>query len=86
MFHLEITEVVLVDCNIFNNDYQQNSKVLHSYVPNKSFGQSLDISPKSVIFLKTFKIFKIHIEVRLTDKNLELLEIEDKINITVVIN
>ena len=36
--HLEITEVVLVHCNIFNNDYQQNSRVLYTFVPNKSFG------------------------------------------------
>ena len=44
--HLEITEVVLVHCNIVNNDYQQDSRVLYTFVPNKSFGQLLDISPK----------------------------------------
>ena len=42
--HLEITEVVLVHCNVVNNAYQQNSKVLYTFVPNKSFGQLLDIS------------------------------------------
>ena len=52
--HLEITEVVLIHCNIVNNDYQQDSRVLHTFVPNKSFGQLLDISPKKFIFLKTF--------------------------------
>ena len=36
--HLEITEVVLVHCNIINNDYQQDSRVLYTFVPNKSFG------------------------------------------------
>ena len=46
--NLEITEVVLVHCNIVNNNYQRN--VLHTIVPNKSFGQLLDISPKSFIF------------------------------------
>ena len=46
--HLEITEVVLVQSNIGNIDYQQNSRVL--YIPNKSFGQLLDISPKNFIF------------------------------------
>ena len=35
--HLEITEVVLVHCNIINSDYQQDSGVLHTFVPNKSF-------------------------------------------------
>ena len=43
--HLEITEVVLVHCNIFNNDYQQDSGVLYTFIPNKSFGQLQDISP-----------------------------------------
>ena len=54
MPHLEINEVILVHCNIVNNDYQQDSRVLYTFVPNKSFGQLLDISPKNVIFLKTF--------------------------------
>ena len=52
--HLEITEAVLVHCNTINNNYQQDSRVLHTFVPNKSFGQLLDISPKNFIFLKTF--------------------------------
>ena len=42
--HLEITEVVLVYCNTANNNHQQDSRVLHEFVPNKSFGQLLDIS------------------------------------------
>ena len=54
VLHLEITEVILVHCNIVNNDYQQNSRVLYTFVPNKSFGQLLDISAKNFIFLKTF--------------------------------
>ena len=52
--HLEITEVVLVHCNIVNNDYQHNTRFLHTFATNKSFGQSLDISPQNFIFLKTF--------------------------------
>ena len=50
--HLEITEVVLVHCNIVNNDYQYDSRVLHTFTPNKSFSQLLNISPTSFIFLK----------------------------------
>ena len=42
--HLEIAEVVLGHCNIVNIDYQQDSRVLYTFVPNKSFGQLLDIS------------------------------------------
>ena len=52
--YLEITEVVLVHCNTLNNDYQQDSRVLYIFVPNKSFGQLLDISPKKFIVLKAF--------------------------------
>ena len=52
--HLEITEVVLIHCNMVNNDYQQDSKVFYTFVLNKSFGQLLDSSTKTFIFLKTF--------------------------------
>ena len=52
--HLEITEVVLIHCNIVNNDYPQDSRVLYTLVPNKSLGQLLDISSKNVTFFKTF--------------------------------
>ena len=48
--HLEITEVVLVHCNIVNNDYRQDSRVLYTFVPNKPFGGLLEISPKNHIF------------------------------------
>ena len=51
--HLEITEIVLMHCNIVNNNYQLDSRVLHALVPNKSFVQLLDISPKKFIFFKT---------------------------------
>ena len=60
---LEITEVVLVHCNIVNNDYQQDLKALYTFVPNKSIGQLSDISPKNFIFLKTFDSEFLHIEV-----------------------
>ena len=43
--HLEITKVVLVHYNIVNNDYQQDSRVLYTFVPNKPFGSLLEISP-----------------------------------------
>ena len=50
--HLEITEVVLAHCNMVNNDYQQDSRVLYIFVPNKPFGTLVDISPANHIFLK----------------------------------
>ena len=52
--HLQITEVVLVHCDIVNNDYQQDWRVLYAFVPNKPFGSLLEISPTNHIFLKTF--------------------------------
>ena len=84
--HLEITEAVLIHCNIVNNNYQQDSRVLYTFVPNKSCGQLLDISPKKIIFLKTFNSEFSYIEVWFTDQNSKPLEIEDKINIALVIN
>ena len=52
MPHLRITEVLLVHCNIVNNDYQHDSRILYTFVPNKSFGQLLDFSLKNLYFLK----------------------------------
>ena len=49
---LEITEVVLILCNVVKNSYRQNSRVLYTFVHNKSFGQLLDISPENFMFLK----------------------------------
>ena len=43
--HLEIFEFLLVHCNLVNNDYQQDSRILFTFVPNKPFGSLLEISP-----------------------------------------
>ena len=85
--HLEIAELVLVHCNIVNIDYQQNSRVLYTFffVPNKSFGSLLEISPKNHIYLKIFRSEFQEIEVWFTDQNSQPLEIEDKINLTLII-
>ena len=83
--HLEITEVVLVHCNIVNNDYQQDSRVLYIFVPNKPFGSLFEIAPTNHIFLKSFNSEYDEIIVGFTDQNSEPLEIEDRINLTIVI-
>ena len=83
--HLEITMVVLVHCNIVNNYYQQDSRVLYTFVPNKPFGTLLEISPTNRIFLKTFYSECDEIKVWSTDQNSQPLEIEDRINLTLVI-
>ena len=83
--HLEITEVVLVHCDIVNSDYQQDSRILYTFVPNKPFGSLLEISPTNHIFLKTFNSEYGEIKVWFTDQNSQELEIEDRINLTMVI-
>ena len=80
--HLEITEVVLVHCNIVNNDYQQDSRALYTFVPHKPFGSLLEISPANHIFLKTFNSEFQTIEIRF---NSQPLEIEGRMNLTLVI-
>ena len=85
VLHLEITEVVLVHCNIVNNDYQQDSRVLYTFVLNKPFGILLKTSPKNHVFLKTFNSEFQGIQVCFTDENSQPLEIENKINLTLII-
>ena len=69
--HLEIAEV--------------DSPVLYTFVPNKSFGSLLDISPSNHIFLKTFNSEYDKIIVWFTDQNSKPLEIADRINLTMII-
>ena len=83
--HFEITEVILVHCNIANNDYQLDSRVLYTFVTNKPFGSLLEISPTNHIFLKTFNSEYDEIKVWFTDQNSQPLEMEDIINLTMVI-
>ena len=84
--HVEIAEVVLVHCDIVNNDYQQDSRwVLYAFVPNKPFGSLIEISPTNHIFLKTFNSEYDEIKVWFTDQNSQPLEIEDRIKLTMVI-
>ena len=68
-----------------NNDYQQDLRVLYTFVPNKPFGSLLEISPKNHILLKTFNSEYSEIEVWFTDQNSQPLEIKDRMNLTVVI-
>ena len=83
--HLEIVELVLIHCNIVNNNYQQNSRILYTSVPNKRFASLLEISPLNHIFLKTFNSEFQEIKVWFTDQNNSPLEVEDKINLTLIV-
>ena len=83
--HLEIVELVLVHCNLVNNDYQQDSRIFFTFVPNKSFGSLLEISLTNHVFLKTFNSGFQEVKVWFTDQTSKSLELEDKINITLII-
>ena len=48
--HLEVAELVLIHCNISDNSYQQNSRIIYTFVPNEPFGSLLEISPPNYIF------------------------------------
>ena len=83
---LENVEVVLVHCNLVNNSYQQHSRVLFTFVPNRQYGQLISISPHSLVFLKTMNTEFSKIEIWFTDQNNNALEIEDNVNISLIIN
>ena len=84
--YLEIVEIVLVHCNLVNNDYQQNSRILYTFVPNKTYGSLLEILPTNHVFLKTFNSEFQEIKIWFTDQTSKPLEVEDKINVTLIIN
>ena len=82
--HLEVIELVLVHCKIINNNYQRDSRIIYTFVPNKPFGSLLEISPTSNTFLKTFNSEFQEIKVSFTDQTSKPLEVEDKINLTLI--
>ena len=83
--HLEIVELVLVHCNPVNNYYQQDSRILYTFVPNKTFGSLLEISPTYQFFLQRFNSEFQEVKIWFTDQTSKQLELEDKINITLTI-
>ena len=82
---LGYVQVVLVHCNLVKNDYQHTSKVLFSFVPNKQFGQLINISPHSLTMMNTVNTEFSFVEVWFTDQTSKALEIEDNINLTLII-
>ena len=83
--HLEVAELVLIHCNLANNDYQQNLKILYLFVPNKPFGSLLEISLTNHILLKTFSSEFQEIKIWFTDQTSKPLEVDDRINVTLII-
>ena len=74
--HLEVVELVLVHCNLVNNEYQQDSR---------TFCSLLEISPTNHVFSKTFNSEFQEIKIWFTDQTSAPLELEDKINVTLII-
>ena len=82
---LESVEVVLMRCNLVTNRYQQVSKVLFTFVPNKKFRQLIAISSHFLTMLKATNAEFQSIQLWFTDQNNRPLEIEDSLNITLII-
>ena len=81
---LEVVELVLVNCNLVNNDYQQDSRILFTFLPNKSFGSLLEFSSTNHVFLKTFHSEFQEVKIWFTDQTSKPLEPGDKVNITLI--
>ena len=82
---LESVDLVLVHCNLVNDSYQQASKVLFTFVPNKKYGQLVTVSPETLIMLKTVNTEFSFIEIWFTDQDDRPLEIEDSGNISLIV-
>ena len=82
---LESAEVVLVLCNLVKSDYQYTSKVLFTFVPNKQFGQFINVSPHSLTMMNTVNTEFCSAEVWFTDQVSKALEIEDNVTLTLII-
>ena len=82
---LESAEIVLVHCNLVNNNYQQALKVIFNFVPNKQFRQLINIAPHSLTMLSTTNTEFSSIDVWFTDQHSKPLEIEDNANLTLII-
>ena len=86
MLSFELDEVVLVQCNLVDNQDQQKPQVLYTFTPNKSYAYLLNDEPSNFVFLKTYNTEFDEIIITFTDQNGRPLEIEDKVNVTLLIN
>ena len=82
---LDQVEYVLLHCNLVQNDYLQNSKLLYEFVPDKRFGQLISVKHPVFIQSKTSDTIFDHIEIWFTDQNNKSLQIEDKVSVTLII-
>ena len=82
---LDSIDLTLVHCNLVNNSYQQESKVLFTFVPNKKYGQLITVSPETLIMQKTVNTEFSFIEIWFTYQDNRPLEIEDSVNMSLII-
>ena len=82
---LESVDLVLVHCNLVNNSYQQASKVLFTFAPNKKYGQLITVSTETLIMVNTVNTEFSFIEIWFTDRDNRPLEFEDSVNISLII-
>ena len=82
---LEILRNVLVFCNLVENVYLQDSKLLFSFAPNSRFGSLLSITPQVLKYCDTVDSIFDYIEISFTDQNGGPLEIDDDITVTIII-
>ena len=81
-----MVEVPLVQCNVKDNQYQKKFEILYTFTPNKSYAYLLNVEPSDLVFLKTYNIEFDEIIITFTNQNGRTLEIEDKVNLTLLIN
>ena len=81
---LEVVKVVLVQCNLADSQYQQKSEVLHTLTPNKSYAYLLNVEPSNLVLLKTYNTEFDEVMITFADQNGRPLEIEDKVNLTLL--
>ena len=82
---LKVVEVVLVQCNLVDNQYQQSSKVLYTFTLNKCYTCLLNVKSSNLVFLKTDNTEFDNIAITFTNENGRALEIEDKVNLTLLV-
>ena len=78
--------MVLVQCNLVDNQYQPNSEVLYTFAPNKFYAYQLKVEPSNLVLSETYSTEFGRIIITFMDQNDRLIEIEDKVNLTLVIN
>ena len=82
---LEVGEVVLVQCNLIDNQYQQKSNEFYTFMPKK-YAYLLNVEPGNLLFLKTHNAGLDKIVITFTDQNGRPRDIEEKVNLTLLIN